>query len=328
VTPYRPRLYLLVEGQTEEAFARDVLIPHLAALGVDVFVQAVLTNRSRGIKGGGKWAHYKNHLSRWMGEHSGRDCRFSLVLDLYGRPRDLPLSASGLGGVALALAIEESIAADIADRRLIPYVQCHEFEAVLFTDLSVLQPLVDEQDLPALEALSAATAATPPEEVDDHPESAPSKRLVAAIRNYDKLTHGPLAASTLGLDRIRSRCPHFDRWLRSLEALPVEPLWPDLARLAGANGSLAASGRSALVAAHGAVVRSGESWVLPRASAQASDRLIFEWSEDTRSVSLIVGPDDLPCRASSPGGTRERGFENLMFGQWWRWLLQGGHDLP
>lgn len=52
--PYRPRLYLLVEGQTEEAFANDVLIPHLAQRGTDVFVQAVLTSRSRRSKGGGK----------------------------------------------------------------------------------------------------------------------------------------------------------------------------------------------------------------------------------------------------------------------------------
>ena len=56
MTPYRPRLYLLVEGQTEEAFANDVLIPHLATRGIDVFVQAVLTSRSHRSKGGGKWS--------------------------------------------------------------------------------------------------------------------------------------------------------------------------------------------------------------------------------------------------------------------------------
>jgi hypothetical protein len=305
VTPYRPRLYLLVEGQTEEIFAHDLLIPHLSELGIDVFVQVVLTNRARGIKGGGKWIHYKNHLSRWMKQHAGQDCRFSLILDLYGRPRDLPEPTPGLRSVELAWAIEDSISANMGDRRLIPYVQCHEFETLLFTDLSVLQPLVAEQDLPALEALRAATADIPPEEVNDRPESAPSKRLEAALHDYDKVTHGPLGTAALGLGKIRARCPHFDRWLRKLEALPVEPVWPELERLAVGVRFNVEPARAALVGIHEAVVRSGEPWALPVVSVQAPDRLVLLWSEGNRSVSVSVSPrEPSSCSATSAGGTR------------------------
>ena len=117
---------------------------------------------------------------------------------------DLPSVSTGPRGVDLARAIEARISENIGDRRLIPYVQCHEFESLLFTDLSVLTPVVTARDL-AFEALRIATERIPPEEVNDHPETAPSKRLQAAIHDYDKVTHGPL-----GLDRIRKRCPHFD----------------------------------------------------------------------------------------------------------------------
>lgn len=43
-------------------------------------------------------------------------------------------------------------------------------------------------------------------------------------------------ASTLGLDRIRKRCPHFDWWLGRLEELPLAPVWSDITRLAPSAG--------------------------------------------------------------------------------------------
>jgi hypothetical protein len=329
VTPYRPRLHLLVEGQTEENFAHDLLLPHLSGLGIDVFVQVVMTNRARGIKGGGKWIHYKNHLSRWMKQHAGQDCRFSLILDLYGRPRDLPEPSGSLHGVELAKAIEGGISVEIGDQRLIPYVQCHEFEALLFTDLSVLEPLVAEQDLPALEALRVATAAIPPEEVNDRPESAPSKRLQAALHDYDKVTHGPLGTAALGLARIRARCPHFDRWLRRLEVLPVEPAWPELERLAVGAGLSAEPARIALASIHEAVMSSGEPWALPVVSLQTPDRLVLLWSEGDRSVSVSVSPGEpTACAATSAGGTREANLSALRLEDWWSWLVRGGQELP
>lgn len=328
MTPYRPRLYLLVEGQTEEAFANDVLIPHLATRGIDVFVQAVLTSRSHRSKGGGKWAHYKNHLARWMGQNSGPECSFSLVMDLYGRPKDLPSVPVGQSGAALARAIEESISRDIGDRRLIPYLQCHEFEALLFSDLSVLAPLVEERDRAAFAALQASTAHLAPETIDDGPETAPSKRLSAAIHNYDKVTHGSLGVSTLGIERIRARCPHFARWLQSLEELPLTPVWTDLHRLATASGIDVARAREHVGAVHTAVLERGESWSLPVLSS-GSSQLVLLWLEDARSLQVaFASSGDARCMMSVQGEKREEAFSQERIGQWWAWLLRGGRELP
>ncbi|MEQ1507435.1 MAG: DUF4276 family protein, partial [Myxococcota bacterium] len=282
---------------------------------------------TRRTRGGGRWSQYRSHLARWTRQHGGSDCWFSVMLDLYGYPRDLPVSGAGLRGVELARAIEARIGEDIGDRRLIPYVQCHEFEALLFTDLTVLAPLVGERDLPGLDALRVATANLAPEEIDDHPETAPSKRLKAAIRDYDKVTHGPLAASTLGLVRIRRRCPHFDGWLRALERLPLEPARVEIDQRFGADTPEAAMGQTALESIHADVLGIDEPWVVPTVVSDAAHRLVFGWSCGERSLTVSTDAAALIATAVWADGRSEGALENGRFGPWWRWL-RGGAEVP
>jgi hypothetical protein len=65
-----------------------------------------------------------------------------------------------------------------------------------------------------------------PEDINDHPKTAPSKRIVAAMRGYQKTFHGPLIACEIGLSAIRQNCPHFDAWLQKLERLGADNILP------------------------------------------------------------------------------------------------------
>lgn len=56
-----------------------------------------------------------------------------------------------------------------------------------------------------------------PEEIDDSPDSAPSKRIEEILPAYQKPLHGNLAALEIGLCAMRSACPGFRRWLERLE---------------------------------------------------------------------------------------------------------------
>jgi len=58
-----------------------------------------------------------------------------------------------------------------------------------------------------------------PEDIDHDPSGAPSKRILAVMPSYQKTVHGPLIACDIGLDAMRRDCPHFNGWLRKLEAL-------------------------------------------------------------------------------------------------------------
>jgi hypothetical protein len=57
-----------------------------------------------------------------------------------------------------------------------------------------------------------------PEDINERPESAPSKQIEALFPAYKKTLHGPMAAARIGLDRIRAECPHFSSWIDHLEA--------------------------------------------------------------------------------------------------------------
>ena len=81
------------------------------------------------------------------------------------------------------------------------------------------QPWTDDDRI--LTPLRDARRETPPEDINDDPHSAPSKRILTVWPDYQKTFHGPLIACDIGLDVIRAACPHFSAWLRRLEALLV-----------------------------------------------------------------------------------------------------------
>ena len=77
-----------------------------------------------------------------------------------------------------------------------------------------------DDDAGVITAIARIAGAHPtPEDIDDGPMTAPSKRLLDVFAAYQKPLHGPLAVSAIGIDRIRAVCPHFHRWLEHVEAL-------------------------------------------------------------------------------------------------------------
>lgn len=209
------RLYVFVEGQTEEAFVKQLVAPHLMAHGIMATTPRLL--------GGGFWKTWKRDIGRVLGEQRGPAARFTTLFDLYGLPRGFPGGAK-LRAIAdtrrRAAAVEEAVAAAFGDERLLPYVQRHEFEALVLAALDMADWIFDGPGQAAgLAALRAELAGRAPEEVNDGVQSAPSKRLSARIPGYDKVLHGEMATTTLGLPALRKQCPGFDGWLARLERL-------------------------------------------------------------------------------------------------------------
>jgi hypothetical protein len=58
-----------------------------------------------------------------------------------------------------------------------------------------------------------------PEEINDNPDTTPSKRLSEIFPTYRKSHHGPLITGRIGLARIREQCKHFSRWVTQLEQI-------------------------------------------------------------------------------------------------------------
>ena len=62
------------------------------------------------------------------------------------------------------------------------------------------------------------TAATfdNPEVINNSRETSPSHRLERIVRGYDKVVYGNYLAESIGLNKIRERCPRFNHWIESL----------------------------------------------------------------------------------------------------------------
>lgn len=106
--------------------------------------------------------------------------------------------------------------------QFIPYVQVHEFEALVFVDLDHLpSQFPDGEADGAPNLLCAAVGNLSPEEIDDGDATAPSKRLVAAVPAYEKRKRraGPAIAARSGVDKLKRACPHFAEWMSRLETL-------------------------------------------------------------------------------------------------------------
>ncbi len=224
------RLYILVEGQTEEKFVKDLLVPHLRGRSDMIVTPIIVTTRQeingKKRRGGGRWKHWLKDLLRLSGHDQSGDIRFTTLFDLYGLPDDFPGLEQHKGDrdtKRRAQALEQAMKDVVDDWRLIPYLQRHEFEALVLASLDSLHDLLDPIDRAAVDTLRAAVLrAGGPEDVNDGEDTAPSKRLEREIASYEKTTHGPLAVEAAGLSVIRERCPDFSAWLGKLEALAAE----------------------------------------------------------------------------------------------------------
>ena len=223
------RLYIFAEGQTEQTFAAIVLSPHLASFGV-YLSPAILVSHGRRSgrihRGGGRnYLPMKRDIGRLMSQEKAADVFFTTMIDLYAIYPSFPkleearkLHHSPLARVAF---LEEAFAADIGDPRFIPYLQLHEFETYLFCGPAQFASFFDncEKKIQVLQTI--ADAHSTPEMIDDGPQTAPSKRIIGQIPDYEsaKSVAGPQIAQRIGLAVIRAKCPHFDRWLSRLESL-------------------------------------------------------------------------------------------------------------
>jgi Domain of unknown function (DUF4276) len=112
------------------------------------------------------------------------------------------------------------MAAAVGDRRFLPHLMRHEFEALVLAAIDQLAAVLDgRSQRQGLEALRKGLGIEHPEDVDDGPDTAPSKRLQHHVEGYRKLTHGVPAVQAAGMPALRRVCPRFDAWVRSLEVL-------------------------------------------------------------------------------------------------------------
>ena len=225
------RLLVHVEGPTEEAFVNEVLSHHLYERGFTSVSARIVGNARERTRRGGivSWEIARQGILSRLIEDSNRIS--TTMVDYYAMPLDWPGRADRFAQAAssaqIAENIEHALLADICanmdanfnPNRFVPYVMMYEFEAMLFSDCQAFGNAIRRSDLSAgFQAIR--NDFTSPEEIDDSPTNAPSKRIENLMPAYQKPTMGVQAAQSIGLEAIRRECPHFADWLQHLEHLP------------------------------------------------------------------------------------------------------------
>lgn len=220
------RVHVICEGQTEEMFIKELLCSIFMARGI-LLVPALVGKP--GHKGGNikferLHADVKNRL---LGDRTAYCTTF---FDYYGLPQSFPGKDTPAPQADIqikASALQDAMTAELIRligedpmRRFIPFVQMYEFEALLFSNPEAFAKGVDREQLihPFTEITEQFTS---PEHINNSPNTAPSKRIEALMRDYQKPLMGTLAALEVGLDVMREKCSLFDGWLKRLEMLPV-----------------------------------------------------------------------------------------------------------
>ena len=103
--------------------------------------------------------------------------------------------------------------------RFVPYIQLHEFEGLLFSDISAFKNNFSKKECDFQAIESAIRDFATPEEINNGPNTAPSVRLKNAIKGYEKDIYGGFLADDIGLPTIRERCPLFNQWIERLESV-------------------------------------------------------------------------------------------------------------
>ncbi len=155
---------------------------------------------------------------QWLRECSANDFRFTTMFDFYALPTDFPgyEKSQKLGDVFERVCLLESeFQKDIGDWRLVPYIQVHEFESLLFVEPECLRSIYfDDKAIDGLNQVSASFKN--PELINGGWDTAPSKRILRVIPDYDKVVAGELL-NLVGIEKLMQKCQHFSEWVGNME---------------------------------------------------------------------------------------------------------------
>ncbi|MCP4265361.1 MAG: DUF4276 family protein [Candidatus Brocadiaceae bacterium] len=217
-------IVVLAEGPTEKIFIADMVAPYLATEH-SVFMTPIIISKP-GEKGGDvRFARVKNdielHLKQRMNTY------LTLFVDYYGIKGDWPglveakrqskpnMKAEKIN-TATKVKVDSLFKTFGSDRRFIPYVSMHEFEALLFSESQKAAELLHVPKHKIDEIISECGE---PENIDDSPMSAPSKRLENLSDRFKKTSTGIAIAKAIGLAKMREHCPLFNTWLTNVANL-------------------------------------------------------------------------------------------------------------
>lgn len=214
----------IVEGKTESIFIKKILAPYFAQKSIFMTPTQVSKKGQRG--GDVTFERVINDIVSSLKQRP--DTYVTTIVDYYGIKQwpgvdqvskgATPLEIANIVNEATKKQVLSSFSKQRAECRFIPYIGVHEFEALLFSDSSVLAKQLSIKESTVKAVLKKFET---PEAINNSPETSPSKRLDAWSKGqkFPKTTLGISTAKAIGIETMRENCSVFNNWLTTIESI-------------------------------------------------------------------------------------------------------------
>lgn len=218
------RLNITAEGQTEEKFVKQTIADYLGKFNISTNVRCVLTSKDKRQTYRGGLISYKKakmDIVNWLKEDNNPDARFSTMFDLYALPNDFPhyeQSKTINNPYSKVEFLEDAFKNGIKDSRFVPYIQLHEFEALILSKPEELKYEYFEHENSISKLVELLKLKGNAELINDNPNTAPSKQIIKLIPEYEfnKVSVGATIAGIIGMEYLTANCKHFNDWINKL----------------------------------------------------------------------------------------------------------------
>lgn len=214
---------VLVEGPTERQFVKEVLAPYLANKGV--WATPIILDKP-GEKGGDvKFERARNDIRNHLRQRP--HTYLTLMVDYYAIKSDWPgyeISKRQPNHTLKAEVMNDKTTIEVvaqfgefgAETRFIPYVSMHEIEALYYSQPQIL---AKHLNVPVERISRILEECGTPENINDHFETTPARRLEKLSGRFKKKTIGIAIAREIGVELMKMSCPLFGMWVDRLESL-------------------------------------------------------------------------------------------------------------
>ena len=105
------------------------------------------------------------------------------------------------------------------NKKLIPYIQMHETEALWFSDINAIIQVKNANKKQKEDLSKIIEKYKNPEDINDSYETAPSKRLENIFCDYSKVIDGKEISNKISINIFIEKCPRFSKWVNEISNL-------------------------------------------------------------------------------------------------------------
>ena len=214
-------LFILLEGQSEEVFCKQILKPYFETKNIflkySIFSTGKKYNGTKYRGGITDYSKFTKDINNVLNDQS-----YDLIttfIDFYGFLKIAPFKdeIDESNCYARVAQTENRLRKDIKNnKRFLPYMNLHEYEIIYYIDETITKKILNN-NFDGKKYKKIIQNYKNIETINENPDDAPSKRLERICPSYDKIYHSTLISQELQLTSILDKCKHFKEWIDQIE---------------------------------------------------------------------------------------------------------------